>query len=202
MKEGLLSIVKFFCFLLIIPLIAACALSFESYLLVLPAIKLHCLYWGAGIFVAFFLFLYHFQEVYQGGQGVVVKLIGLLGPAAAPVSLVLPVYGIVLICLYLILNVLGLAARYEGYLLLIISFSLVMHLVLVARQLYDEDGGPLKANYLLSFGVAFMANLCIFVLLLKLVIPECTVAAFFKSFLAHATSYYQYIYKLLFVSPS
>lgn len=202
MKEGLLSIVKFFCFLLILPLLLACTLSFYHFLLVIPPIKLHWLYWGTGIFVLLFLFLYHFQEVYQAGQGIVVKLLGLLGPASNPASLIFPLYGVLFICLFLILNVMGLAVRYEGYLLLVISFSLSMHLVLIARQLFDEDNGPIKANYLLSFSLALIVNLCLFVLLLTLVIPECLPADFFKTFFAHTAKYYQYIYKLLFVSPS
>lgn len=202
MKDGLLAIVKFFCFLLMLPIVIAVAISFENHLMAIPIAKSHWLYWGGGVFIAFFLFLYNFQEVHAIGQGVVTKLLGFMGAAAAPFSLVVPIIAVLLVSAYLILSTLKLLGPYEPYLLMLISFAITMHLVLVARQLFDEDKGPIKANYLLSFGVVFVVNLCFFSLLLALVVQEFSSMDFFKFFINHAQAYYQHLYRLLFVSPS
>jgi hypothetical protein len=201
MKEGLLAIVKFFSFLLVLPLIIAIALAFQSQVFGLPVHKEQWFVWGIVAFMLMYLFLYNFKEVHIFGQTIVANLLKFFEPLGQVGTLIVPIYTVLIICLYLILNVLGLSVPYERYLILAVGFSVVMHVVLTAHQLYEADSGPIKAQYLFAFGLAFIANIFIIALLLGLVIQEFSFIGFFKALSHHASSYYQAIYKILFVSP-
>ncbi|MBI4308961.1 MAG: hypothetical protein HY591_01375, partial [Candidatus Omnitrophica bacterium] len=142
-----------------------------------------------------------FEEVYTFGQTIVSNLLKFLGPVVNAAGLTIPIYTVLIICVYLILNIVGVAARYERALLLALGFSAAMHMVLTARQLYESDSSPIKAHYLFAFGLAFVANLCIISLLLVLVVPEFSFPGFLKVLSHQAVSYYKAIYRAIFVSP-
>ena len=199
MKQALLAIVKFFFFLLVLPLAAAVVLAFQTQVLGLPVHKEQWILWGGGIFVLAYLFLYNFKEVYSFGQTIVSNLLKFSGPAAHAAAFIVPIYTVLIICLYLILNVAGVTARYEGCLLLALGFSVAMHIVLTARQLYEADSSPIKGHYLFIFGLAFVVNFFIISLLLGLAVPEFSFTGFLKILSKHAFSYYQAIYKAFFV---
>ena len=199
MKEGLLAIVKFFLFLLILPLLIATGSAFQTQILGLPVHKEQWLLWGAVVFVLLHLFLYSFKEVYTFGQTVVSNLLKFFEPLAAIGGLLVPIYTVLAICLYLVLNVLGLTAKYERILLLILGFSVAMHIVLTARQMYEADSNPIKAQYLSVFALVLVANLFIIALLLGLAVPEFSFVAFVQALAHHTASYYHAIYKVLFV---
>ena len=80
MKEGLLGILKFFFFLLIMPLIVASVLAFQSQVLDLPVVKEQFFLWGAVSFVLVYLFVYNLKEVYVFGQTVVMNLLEFIKP--------------------------------------------------------------------------------------------------------------------------
>jgi hypothetical protein len=202
LKDGLLSVLKFFGFLLVLPLVIASVFAFQREVLSIPAGKEQWFLWGAAIFLLIFLFLYNFKDVYIFGQNIVSNLLKFYQPLSAVGGFILPLYTVLLSCLYLILNVIGITGRYEGYLILCIGFSVALHIVLTAQQMYESDGSPIKAQYLLAFGLALVVNLIIISLLLTIAIPDFSFLDFFKDLSAHTVAYYQAIYKVLFVSPS
>ena len=197
MKEGFLSIVKFFLFLLLLPLIIATAVSFQIQILALPVPEESWFLWGAAAFVLTYLFLYNFTEIYVFGQTIVSNLVKFFQPLVQVAGLVVPIYTILIICAILILNILGFGDRYEAWLVFALAFSVAMHIILTAHQLYEADKSPLKAHYLVVFGVAFVVNVFIISLLLGLAIPEFSFIAFFKYLSHHAWSSYQRIYQVL-----
>lgn len=199
MKEGLIGILKFFLFLLILPLAIAVIVAFQEHAAVLPILKQRWLFFGAGAFLVSYLFLYNFNEVFAFGQSVVAKLFGFLGPLSAGVGLVLPIYAILLTCLYLVLNVVGLTATYDRYLLAALGFSMAMHTVLAARQLYDADSHPIKSHYLCVFVFVLLFTLAISAGLLAIISPEFSFVSFVKAFGGHTAAYYKEIYRVLFV---
>ena len=65
MKEIFWAILKIFGFLLILPLIIASFIAFQTQILVLPVNKEAWVLWGAGTYVALNLFVYDFKAVYD-----------------------------------------------------------------------------------------------------------------------------------------
>lgn len=198
MKEILLAILKILGFLLILPLIIASIISFQTQILSLPVNKEVWVLWGAGSYVALNLFVYDFKNVYVFGNSQVEKVITFLKPA----GYLVPVYSILLIILYVIALILGRGAAFQPYFLFTIAFTLTMHLVLTAHEIYESDSSVLKAHYLFTFGAILIISFLIISLLLAWVIPEYSLVGFIKSLASQTFHLYKSIYRALFVDSS
>lgn len=198
MKQGLLTILKFFLFLLILPFVAACVLAFQDQVLGVPVHKEQWLLWGVAAYTALHLFLYDFKAAYGSGRSMVAKIFSFLGPSADMAGAVIPIYAVLVICLGLVLNALGYGA-YERFILFLLGFAAAMHVIGTARQLYESDPSSMKGQYLVFFGLVLCANLIILAAVIIPLLPEFSFIAFLKS-LAHRTfAYYTYVYKVLFI---
>ena len=195
MKDVFLAILKIVVFLLILPLIIASFIAFQSHILSLPVNKEVWLLWGAGVYVFLNLFVYNLKDVYIFGKSAVEKMITFFKPA----GYIFPIYTVVLIIIFFIGIVLGREQVWRPYLLFAIAFSLMMHLVLTAHEIYESDNSLLKSHYLLVFGAVLIVNLFIMSLLLAWVIPEYSFVGFIKSLASQTEHTYHSVYRLLFV---
>ncbi len=198
MKEILWSILKIFGFLLVLPLIIAFFISFQTQILTLPADKEAWMLWGAGTYVFLNLFVYDFKAVYDSGKMVLEKVFSYV----KPIGLLVPIFTVILIMAYIIALIMGRGVTTQPYFLFAIAFSLAMHLILTAHEIYQSDKSVLKAHYLCTFGVILIANLFIISLLLAWAIPEYSFVAFIKSLSSHTIHLYKSVYKALFVDSS
>ena len=198
MKDVFIAIFKIIGFVLILPLIIAVFIAFQNQILTLPVKKEVWILWGAGSYVAINLFVYDFKSVYDFGKSIVEKILTFFKPA----GYIVPIYSIFLIFLYVIAIILGKGASFQPYFLFAIAFTLAMHLILTAHEIYDSDSSILKAHYLLTFGIVIIVNLCIISLLLVWAIPESSFISFMKVFAAQTCHIYKLVYKTLFVDAS
>jgi|GEM_PF-2287935 len=201
MKQGVLALLKVVVFLFLLPLVIAAVGAFQFQILAMPARKEEWFLWGVVVFLLIYLFFYNFKEVQVFGQGIVSGIAKPLGPWAQHAGMVIPVYTLLLLGLYLLVGLFGFKGRSEEYLLLLLGFSIAMHIVLTAHQLYEADNQPIKAHYFLVFSLVLVASLFVISLLLGISIREFSFVEFLKSFSHRAGSHYSAIYKLLFVSP-
>ncbi len=195
MKKVFLAILKILGFLLIAPLIIATFIAFQTQILSLPVNKEAWVLWGAGSYIALNLFVYDFKEAHDFGRSLVEKMFVSFKPAV----FVVPLFTIFLIIIFLFALILGRGAFVQPYFLFGIAFTLAMHLILTAHEIYQSDNSILKAHYLLIFGVVLMANLLIISLLLAWVIPEYSLVGFIKSLASHTYHLYTSVYKTLFM---
>jgi len=184
--------------LLILPLVAAFFIAFQNQILSLPAAKEVWMLWGAGIYVSLNLFVYDFKDVYAFGRTWVERLCASFKPA----GYVIPVYSVILIIIYEIFQILGREASLQPYFLFAIAFTLAMHLVQTAHEIYEADSSVLKAHYLCVFGAVLIVNLFFISLLLAWVIPEYSFVGFIKSLSSQTCHFYRSVYKVLFVDSS
>jgi len=198
MKDILLAILKILGFLLILPLIIAFFIAFKTQLLSLPANKEVWVFWGVGSYVVLNLFVYNFKEVYTSGNALVEKMLPFLKPAGYFV----PIYSLFLIIVYVIIVLLGRGASLQSYFLFAIAFTMAMHLILTAHEIYEADSSFLKAHYFLTFGAIFIISLVVISLLLAWVIPEYSLVGFVKSLVSQTSQLYKSIYKGLFIDSS
>jgi len=197
-KEIFCSILKIFAFLLALPLIIAFLLAFQTQILSLPVNKEVWVLWGAGSYIGLNLFVYDCKNVYDFGKSLVEKMFTFFKPA----GYLVPIFTIFLIILYIIALILGRGTTLQHYFLFGIAFTLAMHLILTAHEIYHSDNSVLKAHYLLVFGAIFIANLFIMSLLLAWAIPEYSFLGFIKSLASHTAHLYSSVYRALFVDNS
>ena len=198
MKEILWVILKIVGFLLILPLIIAFFIAFQSQILSLPVKKEVWVLWGAGSYIALNLFVYDFKRVYTFGNSLVEKMV----PFFKPAGYLVPIYSVSLIICYVIALILGRGASLQPYFLFAIAFTLAMHLILTAHEIYESDSSVLKAHYFLTFGAVLIVSLFFISLLLACVIPEYSFVGFIKSLASQTYHLYQSIYKAFFVDSS
>jgi hypothetical protein len=197
-KEILIVILKIAVFLLILPLIIASYIAFQTQILSLPVNKEAWVLWGAGTYVALNLFVYDFKSIYTSGNSLVEKIM----PFFKPAGYIVPVYSVFLILVYVVALLFGRGASLQPYFLFAVAFTLTMHLVLTAHEIYESDNSVFKSHYLLVFGAILIASLFIISLLLTWAIQEYSFVGFVKSLSAHTTHLYRSIYKTLFVDSS
>jgi hypothetical protein len=197
-KEIFWSILKIFGFLLGLPLIIAFFIAFQTQILSLPVNKEAWVLWGAGSYIALNLFVYDFKRAYDFGKSHVEKVFTFFKPA----GYVVPVFSILFIVVYVIAMILGRGPSLQPYFLFAIAFTLAMHLVLTAHEIYQSDNSVLKAHYLFTFGAVLIANLLMMSLLLAWVIPEYSLMGFINSLVSHTSHLYTSVYKMLFVDSS
>jgi len=197
-KEVFLAILKIFGFLLILPLIIASFIAFQGQILSLPVNKEAWVLWGAGSYIALNLFIYDFKSVYDFGKSLVEKMLTFFKPA----GYVVPIFTIFLIIIFAFALILRNGTSLQPYFLFAIAFTLAMHLILTAHEIYQSDNSVLKAHYLFTFGAVFIANLFIISLLLAWAIPEYSLVGFIKSLASHTLHLYTSVYKAFFVDSS
>ena len=197
MKDFFSAVLKLCGFLLLLPLLLAFLLAFRSQILSLPPAKEVWIFWGVGIYVGLNLFVYDFKDVYVFGKAWVEKISTFFKPA----GYLIPVYALCLIIIYEIFLILG-RDEVQPYFLFAIAFTLAMHLVQTAYEIYEADKSILKAHYLCVFGVVLIVNLFFISLLLAWVIPEYSFVGFIKSLSAQTCHFYKSVYKVLFMDSS
>jgi len=193
MKDVIWAILKIFGFLLILPLIIASFIAFQNQILSLPASKEVWVLWGAGTYVALNLFVYDFKSIYTFGNSLIEKIwIKHLG-------FVVPIYSILLIIIYVFTLLIGRGTSWQPYFLFLIAFTLAMHVVLTAHEIYESDNSVLKAHYLFTFGVVLIASFFVMSLLLAWAVPEYSFVGFIKSLASQTFHLYKSVYKALFM---
>ena len=198
MKEIFLVILKILGFLLLLPLIIAFFIAFQTQILSLPVNKEVWMLWGAGSYTVLNLFVYDFKKPYDLGKSLVEKMITFFKPAGH----VVPIYTLFLIIIYVFALILGHGPSLQPYFLFAIAFSIAMHLILTAHEIYEADTSVFKAHYLITFGAILIANLFVVSLLLAWVIPEYSFVGFIKSLASRTFHLYTSVYKALFVDLS
>ena len=198
MKEILLAILKLLVFLLILPLIIAIFIAFQTQILSLPVNKEAWVLWGAGSYIALNLFVYDFKGIYTYGNSLVEKML----PFFKTAGYIVPIYSIFLIIIYVLASLFGRGAAFQPYFLFTIAFTIAMHLVLTAHVIYESDSSVFKAHYLITFGAILIVSLFIISLLLAWAIPEYSLVGFVKSLASQTVHLYKSIYKALFVDSS
>lgn len=195
MKEVFGSIIRIFGFLLILPLVIAAFIAFQNQILSLPVNKEVWVLWGAGSYIALNLFIYDFKDVYNFGKSIIENLMAFFKPA----GYLIPFYSIVFIFIYVIAIIFWHGPSLQPYFLFVLSFTIAMHLILTAHDIYGSDNSILKAQYFFIFGILLIVNLIVISLLLAWAIPDYSLIAFLKSLASETTRLYTMIYKILFV---
>jgi hypothetical protein len=195
MKEIFAAVLKIAGFVLILPLVVAFFIAFQMQILSLPVNKEAWVLWGAGSFVALYLFVYDFKNIYDSGKSMVEKMLRFFKPAGH----IVPIFSVFCIIAYIIAVILDRGMSMQPYFLFAIAFTLAMHLVLTAQEIHQSDKSILKSHYLMTFAAILIANLMVMSLLLAWAIPEYSLIGFFKSMAWHTSHLYKSAYKALLV---
>lgn len=168
MGKGIIDIVKLIVAGFLIPVVFSATTSFNEQMQQLAS-DYYQIFWG-GFFLYVFVHLFVFEPkgVYQAGQRVFNDIFGLFPRVSAAIILIIPcISTLLLIVLYLLSSVLKVSGH-EKYFLFFSAFFLSSHIILTAKDLYEEDKHSLKPSYFFTLSLVSILNFLIIAFLLSL----------------------------------
>lgn len=151
LPKGFNRVIKFAAGLLLLPPVYCFSLSFISEL---NSLKNNlALYFWAGLagFAITYLFIYQPEMIYGYGQDMVRQIFSFSKPLREACAYAIPVYTIILFLIYGALVFIAGVKGITEYFLLLIGFSLGLHLVFTAKALNSGKKDFLKIDY--GFGL-------------------------------------------------
>ena len=123
MGEFIITLMKFFLAVLLLPIVIAAFIAFENHLGMYPTSHGEFFRWGIMAFLVTFLFLYQFWGVYEFGQRNMQNLLSFLSPLDRIVSRLVPFYlTIILLLFYATKTFLG-VSKVSPYYMFFVGFA-------------------------------------------------------------------------------
>ena len=199
MREKFQYILKLISFVFIIPFVVGGTVGLSQELMLLNEYY-PCFIWGMVTYVVIHLFVFEPQVVFQLGRGFVEGVFKFSPVLVNVLRLTLPFYTTVLfIVLYAMRYTLKLGVGWTQIAVFFIALTATMHVVLTARELYEEDSMLLKPNYFLMSGLVYIFAAFWLVLGLSFAFPEISAVQFFRAMAKVAMGLYTTAFIQLFV---
>ena len=190
MGDALLNAVKFVLAVLLLPAVWACGAVFHEHITAFPRVYGDFFLWGVFGFLLLFLFFNPFWGVYELGQKITSGLFQFVSPVNRFIANVVPFYvTVILLIFYVTANFLDINS-YDHYFIFFAGFSLMMHILLTAQDLQEQEKAFIKPAYLLTMTIVFILTLVVTVLLFDLVFKEFTFPEFVRSVMSDAWDIY------------
>jgi len=190
MGDLFLNALKFVFGVLLLPIVIATLLALKKQFIHYPGVYGYFFRDGVISFILIYFFLNRFWGIYEFGQKITRGVFSMIAPANKIVSYIIPFYPALLILLLLITKLFFRTSNYDHYFLFFIGFTLIMHVLLTAQHLQEQETTPLKPNYFVGITSIIICNIMIVILLLDLVVGKFTFPLFFNDVFAAAQGYY------------
>jgi len=191
MGDFIITMLKFFLAVLMLPVAIASFVGFESHLANYPSSYGEFFRWGIFAFLVTFLFLYQFWGVYEFGQRMMQGLFSFLEPAQRVVARMVPFYlTIIMLLFYISKTFLG-VSKVSPYYMFFVGFCFAMHILLTAQDMQQEETTPIKPTYFFWMTVTFVAVILLTVLLFDLVFDKWTFMKFLQEVRETAENIYR-----------
>ncbi len=155
----------------------------------------------AGV-VSFFIF-YHFVwepvVIYRRGQRILEWAFKFFAPLVKTAPYVLPIYTILICCLYGILSFFVRNEELVHYFTFSFSFTLVLHMIFTAKTLRSKQGDFIKANYLFGIVFIYLLNILLAAFSLNLIFERFSFINFFNSAYVIARDIFYAVFKQIFL---
>lgn len=199
MVQYLVSFLKFFLFVLAIPLIFAVVTGFINEILLLDPAQSNSFFWGVISYLIFHVFVTEPVAIFQYGKGLVGDIFKFFQPLVIVAPLILPIFSVLFLILLYFAPFIIKTVDLSLYFLFFASFTFAMHLTLTAKELREQDAQTLKSDYFFSMTLVFFVSVLALAGMLDLCLNRFSFIEFLKTTFAISSDIYQAIFKQLFV---
>ncbi len=186
----ILSLIKFFLAVLLFPVVIGVVVGLLHMIESLGDLSRYFI-WGAGSYVILNLFLHPMQSFQRFVQKVFSEILKFSPFLASHMPLFIPVLPVLLLLILYILESFGRPGLLQDYIIFAVGFFLSMHMVLTAKDLFEEDTSGFKAHYLFMMSLVFIVTLSLTVLLLDLNFQRVDFMDFFRDAMDVVTDIYK-----------
>lgn len=180
LKEVVVILAKFVFALLFLPPVIASTRALQAEVLHFDATLQHDLWVGLVWYLVFFFFIYDFAVVYRFGQNVMTFCFQFLKPLVNFAPYVIPVYTIIVLIVFAVLNAAGVRGEWKDALYSLMAATFTMHVVLTAKDLYQKDSAPGKPTYLFGMSVVYIVDVFFIALIMNMTLPGFSFVRFFQ----------------------
>jgi hypothetical protein len=202
MVQQMLLFLKFILGVLLLPLVIGTVVALQSEIAKLDPLLQQAINVGTVSYVLMKFFVYDFDAVYKFGQGIVGGCFQFLKPVMNFAPYVFPIYTILGIIAYAIVNIMGKMGEHGELgpvFFTVIAFTFAMHIVLTAQDLYTKDSLAGKPDYFFAMALIFIVDVFLMALLISLAGKGFSFVNFFKSLSGASCDIYVGIFRQLFV---
>ncbi|MDD2703190.1 MAG: hypothetical protein PHC33_04210 [Candidatus Omnitrophica bacterium] len=197
-SSRIFSIIKFFCGVCLLAFVYAFTRAFLSELTLVNR-SLQDNFWAGVIsFLVFYHFLWEPVIIYRRGQKILEWAFKFFAPLVKTAPYVLPIYTIVICCLYSILSFFVKNEELIHYFMYLFGFSLTLHIIFTAKTLRAKQDF-IKANYLFGIAFIFILNIILAAFSLNLIFERFSFVNFFNSAYVIARDIFYAIFKQIFL---
>lgn len=189
MARGLIGIIKLAIFVLFLPVLIAVIYGLNKELATISD-GFQMFWQGAIAYTLFHLFIFTPQSLYRFWQSVFMEICSFAGIVANAIVLCVPIITTVLLLAYFLAVVIFNQTWAQHTLVFFTGFSMALHVILSAQELYEEDESKLKGHYLFNMQLVFIVNVFLLILLFDLIFKNFS----FMGFWQHALKAGDHIY--------
>ncbi|MFC1631237.1 M50 family metallopeptidase [Candidatus Omnitrophota bacterium] len=110
-----------------------------------------------------------------------------------------PIYTILIWLVYFLVSLFKDISAYAAHLILMIGFSITMHLVMTIETMKVKQSDIFKTGYLFSVSLIYVLNIVLVSLILSVIFQDFSFAEFFRATSEQSAGYYHSIYEYLFL---
>ena len=195
MRDFILSILKILFFIAIIPIGLAVTMAFRRELYIIPTDSQGFFYNGIILYILLYLFVYDFKEIHLTAQGITAEIFKLVPPIDRLAPYFFPIFCLLTLLVYALFGLLLKTGPSLEYYFGVLGFTLTLHLVMTAREFYDEDKHLWKPNYFFSISLSYIATIFIIVLAVDWVVPSFSFVHFFHKLYQSTNDSYESAFK-------
>ncbi|MEI6631788.1 MAG: hypothetical protein WCL25_04155 [bacterium] len=193
------SIIKLILGICLLPFVYSATRAFLNEGSVLDKATSSYFYSGLVSFLVVYLFIYEPVIIYARGQKILEAIFRFFTPLVKVAPYLLPIYTILLLVLYPLYVNFNKSANTLRIFMLLIGFSIALHLVFSAKSLRSKQGDFLKSNYIFGFSFVYIINIAILALGFSLFFPKYSFVNFCNQTFELAQGIFTAVLKQLFL---
>lgn len=158
MNSRLVNIVRLFLAIILLPVIVGVSVGFYSQLKNIDKALEINFFLGIFSFLFIYLFLYEPADIYKKGQDSVESVFKFFSPLVKFASFCLPIYTIIFLVIFLLANLIFKQGSYNNFIIFMVGFSFILHLVFTAKVLKSKEDFFEYVNYLFFIELIYLIN--------------------------------------------
>ncbi len=199
LSSKLFGVIKVLLAVLILPFVYSSVVSFLNEFVQIDK-SLQQIFWnGTVTFLVIYLFIWEPTVIYNRGHKLLEIVFSFFKPMVNVAPFLLPIYTILFFIIYGLSSIWIKDSWLIEYVLFLIGFSSILHLVFSAKTIRSKKGDFLKANYIFGFSFIFILNVSLLALGLSFIFNKFSFVNFCSTSFDTAKDIFYAVFKQLFL---
>lgn len=191
-------VLKFLFAALLLPVVIASTSAMYKEVLGFDGAIQHFLWLGLVVYLILYFFVYDLVHVYRFGQNVMTFCFQFLKPLVNFAPYVIPVYTIIVLIIFAVLNSMGKIGEWKGLFYSLMAFTFSMHVILTAKDLYQKDSAPGKPTYFFGMQLVYILDVFFIALVMHTTVSGFSFVRFFQGLAGVTFDIYRAVFHQLF----